>query len=152
MFTTGNSERAATGQALAETGIYRGKRGGTPALEIEISEAAADIPLVRVVGEVDLHTCPELRAALQRLTDEGQLRIVLDLAAVPYVDSAALGVLVDAQRRLREKDGEIYLARVAPFVMRAFEITRLIRIFQTRESVEEATELAVEAVLANSRK
>jgi anti-sigma B factor antagonist len=111
-------------------------------LEIEINEAAAGIPVVRVVGEVDLHTCPELRGALQRLTEEGRTRIVLDMSAVPYVDSAALGVLVDAQRRLKEKEGEIFLTRVAPFVLRAFEITRLIRIFQTRESVEDAVELA----------
>jgi anti-sigma B factor antagonist len=141
MFTTGNSGLAGAA-GIADAGTTRAKRSGTPALEIEINEAATGIPVVRVVGEVDLHTCPELRGALQRLTDEGRTRIVLDLAAVPYVDSAALGVLVDAQRRLKEKNGEIFLAQVAPFVMRAFEITRLIRIFQARETLEDAIQLA----------
>ena len=142
MFTTGNTDPADSTGEVGDAGTTRGKRSVTPALEIEISEAAPGIALVRVVGEVDLHTCPELRAALQRLTDEGNTRTVLDMAEVPYVDSAALGVLVDAQRRLREKEGEIYLARVAPFVLRAFEITRLIRIFQVRDTVEEAIEVA----------
>jgi anti-sigma B factor antagonist len=141
MFITGNSGLANT-VSRADAGTRRLKRSGTPALEIEINETTTGIPVVRVIGEVDLHTCPELRGALQRLTDEGRTRIVLDMAAVPYVDSAALGVLVDAQRRLKEKEGEIFLARVAPFVMRAFEITRLIRIFQARETVEDAVELA----------
>jgi len=107
-------------------------------VEIEVSETPSGVPLVRITGEVDLHTCPDLRAALQRLTSAGKNRIVLDMGKVPYVDSAALGVLVDAQRRVKEKEGEIYLAQVTPFVLRAFEITRLIRIFQVTDTLDEA--------------
>ena len=69
-------------------------------MEIQISETPKGLPLVRVVGEIDLHTCPELRGALQALIESGKYRIVLDLGGVPYVDSAALGVLVDTQRRV----------------------------------------------------
>jgi anti-sigma B factor antagonist len=101
-------------------------------------EAAPGIPLVQLRGEIDLHTCPELRATLQQLMEAGQHTIVLNLAEVPYLDSAALGVLVDAVRRARENHGGIYLTHVTPFVRRAFEITRLIKIFQVHDSVEAA--------------
>jgi anti-anti-sigma factor len=122
--------------------VYGNKGSETAALEIEVDETVPSIPVLRITGEVDLHTCPELRSALQRLTENEKKYIVLDMAAVPYVDSAALGVLVDAQRRVKEKEGEIFLAQVTPFVMRAFEITRLIRIFQTRDTLAAALELA----------
>lgn len=112
-------------------------------LEINVVESAAPgIPLVRLRGEIDLHTCPDLRAALQRLMEEGKYRIVLDMAEVPYLDSAALGVLVDAVRRARENGGGLYLAQVMTFVRRAFEITRLIRIFPVYATVEEAVAAA----------
>ncbi len=107
-------------------------------MDIESGSTAGGTPVLKVKGEIDLHTCPELRAVLQRLMDEGKRHIILQLADVPYVDSAALGVLVDTQRRLREKGGGIYLAQVTAFVLRAFEITRLIRIFKTFPSVEDA--------------
>lgn len=112
-------------------------------LEIKIVESSApEVPLVLLRGEIDLHTCPDLRAALQRLMDEGKHRIVLNMSEVPYLDSAALGVLVDAVRRARENSGGLYLAQVMTFVRRAFEITRLIRIFPVYDTVEDAVAAA----------
>lgn len=113
-------------------------------LKIEVVQLPLRVPLVRVEGEIDLHTCPELRTTLQRIGDDGHDRFVLDLSAVPYVDSAALGVLVDAQRRVKEKAGEVVLVGITPFVKRAFEITRLVRFFRLVETVDEATALLEE--------
>jgi len=121
-------------------------------LDIQIVESAAPgVPLVHLRGEIDLHTCPDLRAALQRLMEDGKYRIVLDMADVPYLDSAALGVLVDAVRRARESGGGLYLAQVMTFVRRAFEITRLIRIFPVYDTVEEAVAAAVGSAAQNQK-
>ena len=57
---------------------------------------------------------------------------------MPYLDSAALGVLVDAVRRVREHEGGISLVSTTPFVRRAFEITRLVKIFQLYDDNEAA--------------
>lgn len=111
-------------------------------LEIHVDESDAGVPVVHLKGEIDLHTCPELRTTLQGLMAEGKYRVVLDLADVPYLDSAALGVLVDAVRRARENEGGIFLVQVTPFVQRAFEITRLIKIFQVHPTIEDALRAA----------
>jgi len=110
-------------------------------LEIEVTEIR-EIPVVRIIGEVDLHTCTDLRTTLKRLMSQGKNRIVLDMQQVPYVDSAALGVLVDAQRRVREMEGEIHLMQVTPFVLRAFEITRLVRLFRFADTLDAAVHSA----------
>ncbi|MBC8103988.1 MAG: STAS domain-containing protein [Cytophagales bacterium] len=113
-------------------------------MDITVVESSAPgVPLVQLRGEIDLHTCPELRAALQRLMEEGKFRIVLNMSEVPYLDSAALGVLVDAVRRARENNGGLYLAQVMTFVRRAFEITRLIRIFPVYDTIDEAVAAAL---------
>ena len=116
-------------------------------LEITVEEkpAGGGVPVVHLQGEIDLHTCPDLRTALGSLMDRGYYRLVLDLADVPYLDSAALGVLVDAVRRARENNGGIYLVKVATFVQRAFEITRLIKIFELHTGIADAQLAAKQA-------
>ena len=91
-----------------------------------------------IKGEIDLHTCSILRDTLRELIEEGFYRIIINLAEVPYLDSAALGVLVDAVRRAREHEGIISLVSTTPFVRRAFEITRLVKIFQMYDDNEAA--------------
>ena len=120
-------------------------------LEITTEEPEDGVPVVHLKGEIDLHTCPELRMALQQLMDRGFYRLILDLAQVPYLDSAALGVLVDAVRRARENNGAIYLIQVAPFVQRAFEITRLIKIFELHLGIAEAQAAARQAAQSKEK-
>ena len=107
-------------------------------LEIDVQTTPDGIPILSLKGEIDLHTCATLRDALRDLIEAQHYDIVINLAEVPYLDSAALGVLVDAVRRVREHDGTISLVSTTPFVRRAFEITRLVKIFQLFEDNEAA--------------
>ena len=109
-------------------------------LEIDVQTAPSQVPLVRLKGEIDLHTCGALRDTLRELIEKKQTNIIINLSDVPYLDSAALGVLVDAVRRVREQDGSISLVATTPFVRRAFEITRLVKIFRMYD--DEASALA----------
>ncbi len=107
-------------------------------LEIDVRMTQDQIPIISLKGEIDLHTCASFRDALRDLIDRKHYNIVINLAEVPYLDSAALGVLVDAVRRVREHNGSISLVATTPFVRRAFEITRLVKIFQLYNNEEEA--------------
>ena len=109
-------------------------------LNLEINTQITDdqIPIVALKGEIDLHTCAQMRDTLRELIEKGHYQIVINLAEVPYLDSAALGVMVDAVRRVREHEGGISLVSTTPFVRRAFEITRLVKIFQLYDTNEDA--------------
>ncbi len=107
-------------------------------LEIDVEKTNDDIPIMHIKGEIDLHTCSAFRESLRELIDQQKYEIVIDLGSVPYLDSAALGVLVDAVRRVRECDGAIYLVATTSFVRRAFEITRLVKIFQLHDETDAA--------------
>jgi anti-sigma B factor antagonist len=109
-------------------------------LDIDVHTSEDNIPLMRLKGEIDLHTCAPFRDTLRELIDQKRYNIVIDLSEVPYLDSAALGVLVDAVRRVREFNGAIYLVAPTPFVRRAFDITRLIKIFHVCDTEAEALE------------
>jgi anti-sigma B factor antagonist len=107
-------------------------------LDVNTTESETGVPVVELRGELDLHTCPQLRTTLLDLMNANKRHVVLNMAGVPYLDSAALGVLVDAVRRARDMGGALHLTNVQPFVRRAFEITRLVKIFQMHNSVDDA--------------
>lgn len=107
-------------------------------LDIHVQTTPDQIPIIHLKGEIDLHTCGGFRDTLRELIEGKHYDIVVDLAEVPYLDSAALGVLVDAVRRVREHNGSISLVATTPFVRRAFEITRLVKIFNLYDELDPA--------------
>ena len=108
-------------------------------IEIETTWSDSGVPVMRVRGDVDVYTCPQLRTALLDLLEAGQHDIVLDLAEVNYMDSRALGVLVEAARRVREGGrSRLHLVRVQPRVKSTFDLTRLMMIFRWYDSAEAA--------------
>ena len=59
--------------------------------------------VVRLVGELDLYNAPEVRTALLEVCEEQPERLVVDLGEVDFVDSTALGVLIEARARLANR-------------------------------------------------
>jgi len=92
--------------------------------------------VVSLEGDLDLWTAPELKRALCRLLADGCRRLILELAAVRFMDSTALGVLVAVGRRLAD-DERLVLAQPGPEVLRVLELTGVagaLEIFPTLES------------------
>ena len=57
--------------------------------------------LVTVAGELDLHSCSAFKRAIDAAARRAPVHLVLDLSAVSFMDSTALGVLAAEQRRRR---------------------------------------------------
>jgi anti-sigma B factor antagonist len=89
-------------------------------------EQAATLVVLR--GDLDLSTAPELRECLVKLIDDGA-RIVIDLEAVDFLDSAGLGILVGGLKRARSHGGELELVCTGQDVLKPLEITGLDRVF-----------------------
>jgi anti-sigma B factor antagonist len=100
------------------------------ALVVERTGAAT---VVRVSGELDLHTAGQLEEAIS--TADG-LPLVVDLSEVTFLDSTALGVLIRTSRRAPDRPVPLVLDGLE--LRRIFEITGLERHFEFVASVEEA--------------
>ena len=85
-----------------------------------------DIVLVPIWGDLCVRTAPALRATLNRLVQQGSRRIIINMAGVPYVDSAGMAVLFSTIRKMRESGGLLSLINVSPNVMRSLKIARLV--------------------------
>lgn len=94
--------------------------------------------LVRLRGEIDLNSAPQLREQLGVALDSARGRLILDLAGVPYIDSSGVGTIVELKRRADKADVRLVLSGLQPRVRGVFELTRLDRFLTIVESVEEA--------------
>lgn len=79
-----------------------------------------------------------VRRKIHDLAAANVKHVVIDLGDVQHINSAGLGSLVAALTTMRKSGGDIRLARVGRHVQNIFVITRLVRIFETYDTVEEA--------------
>lgn len=84
--------------------------------------------LVRVAGELDLHTAPQLERTLLSAAEERVATVMVDLSSCTFIDSTALAMLVQAKRRLAGANA-MKIIGAAPAIRRPFEITGLDRLF-----------------------
>jgi anti-anti-sigma factor len=102
-------------------------------------EPAANAVVASVRGEIDLHNSPDLRGVLLELLAKHEpKRLILNLSQVPYMDSSAIAVLVEALQKIRKSGGRIFLTDLQPRVKGLLEIARLDSIFVVAKDETEA--------------
>lgn len=82
--------------------------------------------LVSIRGEIDAYTAPALRTELIAVIEDREAStVVLDLAAVTFLDSTGLGTIVGALRRLRKRNGHLVIVSPPASAARIFQHTGL---------------------------
>jgi anti-sigma B factor antagonist len=109
----------------------------SPPFDVKITSEAG-VTLVQPAGEIDLQHSPTLRTTLLSLAERKPPRVIVDLAAVTYVDSSGVGTLVEFKRRLERGGGRVILAGLQPRVRSVFEITKLDQFFTIVANLDEA--------------
>jgi anti-sigma B factor antagonist len=74
-----------------------------------------------------------LSETIRELTKKGQKKILLNLAAVTYVDSSGVGQLVGALTSARKQSGDIKLLRPSSQVLDLLKTTKLDKVFDIQE-------------------
>ena len=93
--------------------------------------------VIRLGGELDLYNAAQVRSALVDASAQAPERIVVDLGEVEFIDSTALGVLIETRAKLNNRDG-LLLAAPGLETRRALEVSGLDKLFVVRDSVQDA--------------
>ena len=109
-------------EAAGRPGINPGE------LQVMVSGVEPDYE-VRLLGELDMSTAPQLREELLRLAADGATMVTVDLSELAFVDSTGLSVLITGLKRLRQQGGEMALRSPTPGTRRLLEITGLTEVF-----------------------
>jgi anti-sigma B factor antagonist len=100
-------------------------------------ERQGDACVVRLGGELDLYNAGQVREALRDACADSSQRVVVDLSEVEFIDSTALGVLIEARTQLDNRRAFL-LAAPGLETRRALEISGLDRHFAVHTTVSEA--------------
>jgi anti-anti-sigma factor len=99
-------------------------------------ETRDDAVVVSLAGELDLYNADEVRRGLADAIGTGKGRVVVDLAAVDFLDSTALGAFVEA--RAKGDRTEILLAGPRLETRRTLQVSGLDRHLPVHDSVAAA--------------
>jgi anti-sigma B factor antagonist len=88
-----------------------------------------------VMGGDDTKDFNEL---LHKLIDEGKKNVIVDLSAVKFMNSSGLGMLISGLTTMKRENGSLKLANVTEKIESLLIITKLITIFESYESIDEA--------------
>ena len=89
---------------------------------------------VRLAGELDVHTAPQLGEILLQAQEGGADTVVIDVAELRFCDSSGIQVLVQARERAINGGGAVRLAGVQGTVEKVLVVTGLLELFQPSPS------------------
>ena len=104
-----------------------GPHGPHPRLRMWIEDSPARVE-IRVAGELDLATVPQLRQVVDAHARSGQT-MVIDLREIEFIDSMGLATLVRARHRAIARGAKLELVAGPEPVQRVFTLTHLDRVF-----------------------
>jgi anti-sigma B factor antagonist len=77
----------------------------------------------------------QIGQALTVLIDERpNPKLLLDFSSVDHLSSAALGMLLNVNKRVKERDGQLRLTNIKPQIYEVFVITKLNKLFRILEA------------------
>ena len=97
-----------------------------------------NIGLVRLTGRLDAAVSERVKSTLKKLVDNGHSNIIVDLEAVPFIDSSGLASLVSGLRLAREQGGNVVLSGIQPQAQTVFRLTMLDLVFSIQPTLDDA--------------
>jgi anti-anti-sigma factor len=104
-----------------------------------IKQEIGEIVVEKVnLSRATLKEAEDFKRTLVKDIESGKKRIVVDLADCEFIDSTFLGSLVVTLKKITAIGGDMKLVGLQPKVRSMFELTRMYRVFESYETVEEA--------------
>ncbi len=107
-------------------------------MQIE-ERTVGDVMVLDLKGKVTLGEGDELlKDKVNSLVNQGHKKIILNLADVPYIDSAGLGEIVRTYTTVSRQGGHLKLVNLTKRITDLLSITKLLTVFETFDTEPEA--------------
>ena len=104
-----------------------------------VERAVGDIIILDLEGKLTIGDGAELlRDKVTSIVFQGQSKVLLNLAGVPYMDSGGLGELVRCSMAARRANGAVKLVNLTSRITDLLTITKLLTVFDTFDTEAEA--------------
>ena len=107
-------------------------------MQIE-ERTVGDVVVLDLKGRITLGEGDQLlKDKVNSLVNQGRKRIILNLAGVPYIDSAGLGEIVRTYTTVSRQGGQLKLVNLTKRITDLLMITKLLTVFETFDTEPEA--------------
>ena len=104
-----------------------------------VERTVSEVTVLDLKGKMTLGEGDELlKDKIASLVSQGKKKILLNLEAVPYIDSAGLGEIVRTYTSISRQGGRLKLLNVSKRIQDLLAITKLLTVFETYESEPDA--------------
>lgn len=94
---------------------------GKPTGRAEIASDEAGVPVIKLIGEIDLSNVDSVRATIEATVSSAPDRIIFDLSGLDFLDSSGIALLLFAAA----KSGTVQLRNPSEIVRRIIDVTGL---------------------------
>jgi anti-sigma B factor antagonist len=134
----GSREECAPGKVIASGGNLWQNGGHVPrgawSMEIKTRQNGS-ATIVDVVGDITLYNSPDVRKVVLDLLKEKKVkRVIMNLTAVRYIDSAGVASLVEGLKVSRDLKSTFALFGLSRTAREVLELTRLIKVFEVYDN------------------
>ena len=110
-------------------------------MNIKKKEPESGIVVLEMAGNIRMGAdCERITLETEQLIAKKESRVIFDFSQVDYLDSAAIGMLVNCLSKLKRAGGGLRLAGLKPMVAGVFKLTRLDTVIGIFPSVAEAAQ------------
>jgi len=109
-------------------------------MKVKVEEPRPRVFVVAPEGDVDMSSSPEVRKAMAPLFRQGTAQVIVDLSAVPYMDSSGIATLIEGLQLSHKESIRFILAGMSPSVEAAFELAHLKDVFEVLPDAQRALE------------
>ena len=108
-------------------------------MTVQTKQMEPGIAVVAISGRLVLgRDLDQLAMAVQKLLDQQQKKIVFDISAMDYLDSAGIGTLVSCVTQIKKSGGTLRLAGANTRVQKLLKMARVEDILSVYPTVAEA--------------
>lgn len=110
---------------------------GQPQQLSVVTTTTEGIRVLSLAGEIDHHTAPALRQALNA-SGTAHSRIVVDMRQVTFMDSTGINILINTHRTLTRAGGWLRLTGPTPPVQRVLQLVGIDRLIDCHDTLHHA--------------
>ena len=103
-----------------------------------IKSTRNNLPVLQLKGRFDAHEVEPVNTWLVEQSKAGNIKLIVNLEGVNFIDSTALSALVRGLKLCREQNGDLHVCSLLQPVRVIFELTRLDKAFDIFQTEEDA--------------
>jgi anti-sigma B factor antagonist len=96
--------------------------------------------VILIEGDIDLYSSPDVRTVLLNLVKKKTKQLYVDLEKVRYMDSSGVATFIECLQMVNRYQGKFALLSLKENVREVFKLTRLDKIFDIYENMNDALE------------